>query len=72
MHRGLYKHNRRGEVSTRNFSATSGYSVSKLKGTVGYLDDIIGSCRTGAEYDSNLGPVLKHFRDYGIRIRTEK
>ncbi|XP_055633534.1 uncharacterized protein K02A2.6-like [Toxorhynchites rutilus septentrionalis] len=46
--------------------------LAGLKGTSGYLDDVIVGGETEEEHDLNLRGVLKRIQDFGFTIRVDK
>ncbi|XP_058811075.1 uncharacterized protein K02A2.6-like [Topomyia yanbarensis] len=74
-HRGLYHYNRLPpgvKVAPGAFQQLIDTMLAGLKGTSGYLDDVIVGGETQEEHDRNLEAVLQRIQDFGFTIRAEK
>ncbi|XP_058828583.1 uncharacterized protein K02A2.6-like [Topomyia yanbarensis] len=74
-HRGLYHYNRLPpgvKVAPGAFQQLVDTMLAGLKGTSGYLDDVIVGGETQEEHDHNLKSVLQRIQDFGFTIRAEK
>ncbi|XP_055633904.1 uncharacterized protein K02A2.6-like [Toxorhynchites rutilus septentrionalis] len=74
-HRGLYLYNRLPpdlKIAPGAFQQLIDTMLAELKGTSGYLDDVIVGGETEEEHDLNLRGVLKRIQDFGFTIRVGK
>ncbi|XP_055623231.1 uncharacterized protein K02A2.6-like [Toxorhynchites rutilus septentrionalis] len=74
-HRGLYLYNRLPpglKITPGAFQQLIDTMLAGLKGTSGYLDDVIVGEETEEEHDLNLRGVLKRIQDFGFTIRVDK
>ncbi|XP_055623717.1 uncharacterized protein K02A2.6-like [Toxorhynchites rutilus septentrionalis] len=74
-YRGLYLYNRLPpglKITPGAFQQLIDTMLAGLKGTSGYLDDVIVGGETEEEHDLNLRGVLKRIQDFGFTIRVDK
>ncbi|XP_058811146.1 uncharacterized protein K02A2.6-like [Topomyia yanbarensis] len=74
-HRGLYHYNRLPpdvKIAPGAFQQLIDTMLAGLKGTCGYLDDVVVGGETEKEHDCNLKAVLQRIQEFGFTIRAEK
>ncbi|XP_053662042.1 uncharacterized protein K02A2.6-like [Anopheles marshallii] len=74
-HRGLYHYNRLPpgiKIAPAAFQQLIDTMLAGLRGTSGYMDDVIVGGKTESEHDENLLNLFHRIRDYGFTIRAEK
>lgn len=74
-HRGLYHYNRLppGVKTTPGaFQQLIDTMLAGIKGTSGYMDDVIVGGENEMEHEHNLRAVLQRIEDFGFTIRAEK
>ncbi|XP_058811223.1 uncharacterized protein K02A2.6-like [Topomyia yanbarensis] len=74
-HRGLYHYNRLTpgvKIAPGAFQQLIDTMLAGLKGTCGYLDDVVVGGETEKEHDCNLKAVLQRIQEFGFTIRAEK
>ncbi|XP_052896596.1 uncharacterized protein K02A2.6-like [Anopheles moucheti] len=74
-HRGLYHYNRLPpgvKIAPAAFQQLIDAMLAGLKGTSGYMDDVIVGGKTEREHDENLLNLFRRIQEYGFTIRAEK
>ncbi|XP_035918223.1 uncharacterized protein K02A2.6 [Anopheles stephensi] len=74
-HRGLYHYNRLPpgiKIAPAAFQQLIDTMLAGLKGTSGYMDDVIVGGKTEREHDENLLNLFRRIQQYGFTIRAEK
>ncbi|XP_055543004.1 uncharacterized protein K02A2.6-like [Wyeomyia smithii] len=74
-HRGLYLYNRLPpgvKIAPGAFQQLIDAMLAGLKGTSGYLDDVIVGGETEEEHEHNLRKVLQRIKEFGFTLRVEK
>lgn len=74
-HRGLYHYNRLPpgvKIAPGAFQQLIDTMLAGLKGTSGYMDDVVVGGENEEEHDRNLKAVLHRIEDFGFTIRAEK
>ncbi|XP_049278095.1 uncharacterized protein K02A2.6-like [Anopheles funestus] len=74
-HRGLYHYNRLPpgiKIAPAAFQQLIDTMLAGLKGTSGYMDDVIVGGTTEREHDENLLNLFRRIQQYGFTVRAEK
>ncbi|XP_041767705.1 uncharacterized protein K02A2.6-like [Anopheles merus] len=74
-HRGLYYYNRLPpgiKIAPAAFQQLIDTMLAGLKGTSGYMDDVIVGGKTEREHDENLLNLFRRIQEFGFTIRADK
>ncbi|XP_052901351.1 uncharacterized protein K02A2.6-like [Anopheles moucheti] len=74
-HRGLYHYNRLPpgvKIAPAAFQQLIDTMLAGLRGSSGYMDDVVVGGKTEQEHEENLENLLRRIQEYGFTVRAEK